>query len=65
MERLGIEPLSVFGLPPVDFVNLAADLGLGYIGITLSAMPERTARVSAVLAPGRSGAAARDARRVA
>lgn len=39
MERLGIEPLSVFGLPPVDFVNLAADLGLGYIGITLTSMP--------------------------
>jgi sugar phosphate isomerase/epimerase len=38
-ERLGIEPLSVFGLPPVAFVNLAADLGLRYIGITLSAMP--------------------------
>lgn len=39
MERLGIEPLSVFGLPPVAFVHLAADLGLRYIGITLTAMP--------------------------
>ena len=39
MERLGIEPLSVFGLPPVAFVNLAADLGLRYIAIMLSAMP--------------------------
>ncbi|MGF7236772.1 MAG: sugar phosphate isomerase/epimerase family protein [Frankia sp.] len=39
VERLGIEPLSVFGLPPVAFVHLAADLGLRYIGMTLSAMP--------------------------
>jgi sugar phosphate isomerase/epimerase len=39
MERLGIEPLSVFGLPPVAFVDLAADLGLRYIAITLTAMP--------------------------
>jgi sugar phosphate isomerase/epimerase len=39
MERLGIEPLSVMGLPPVSFVNLAADLGLQYIAITLTAMP--------------------------
>src|SRR5262249_31184458 len=39
MERLGIEPLSVFGLPPVAFVDLAADLGLRYIAITLTALP--------------------------
>ena len=39
MERLGIEPLSVFGLPPVAFVELAADLGLRYIAITLTALP--------------------------
>jgi sugar phosphate isomerase/epimerase len=39
MERLSIEPLSVFGLPPVDYVGLAADLGLRYVAITLSAMP--------------------------
>jgi len=39
VERLGIEPLSVFGLPPVAFVNLAADLDLRYIGITLTALP--------------------------
>jgi sugar phosphate isomerase/epimerase len=30
-DRLGIEQLSVFGLPPVQFVNLAADLGCRYI----------------------------------
>jgi sugar phosphate isomerase/epimerase len=39
MERLSIEPLSVFGLPPVDCVDLAADLGLRYVAISLSAMP--------------------------
>jgi sugar phosphate isomerase/epimerase len=39
MERLSIEPLSVMGLPPVEFVGLAADLGLRYIAISLSAMP--------------------------
>jgi sugar phosphate isomerase/epimerase len=39
MDRLGIEPLSVFGLPPVAFVDLAADLGLRYIAITLTALP--------------------------
>ena len=27
MTRIGIENISVFGLPPLDFVNLAADLG--------------------------------------
>ena len=39
MERLSIEPLSVMGLPPVEFVGLAADLGLRYVALTLSAMP--------------------------
>jgi sugar phosphate isomerase/epimerase len=39
MERLGIEFLSVFGLPPVDFVNLAADLGCAYIGTALGPGP--------------------------
>ncbi len=33
--RLGIEQLSVFGLPPVDFVNLAADLGCSCISTGL------------------------------
>jgi len=27
MNRLGIETVSAFGLPPVEYVNLAADLG--------------------------------------
>src|SRR5262245_31146217 len=39
VERLGIELLSVFGLPPVEFVNLAADLGCRYISSGLSAGP--------------------------
>lgn len=39
IERLSIEPLSVMGLPPVEFVGLAADLGLRYVAIALSAMP--------------------------
>jgi sugar phosphate isomerase/epimerase len=36
--RLGIEQLSVFGLPPVDFVNLAADLGCDCISIGLTGL---------------------------
>jgi sugar phosphate isomerase/epimerase len=39
MNRLSIEPLSVMGLPPVDFVNLAAELGVPYVAMTLSSMP--------------------------
>lgn len=38
MNPLGIESLSVFGLPPVAFVNLAADLGCQHISGTLSAI---------------------------
>src|SRR5262245_47026775 len=36
MNRLGIEHLSVFGLPPVEFVDLAADLGCTQIAIALT-----------------------------
>jgi sugar phosphate isomerase/epimerase len=32
---MGIEFISVFGLPPVEFVNLAADLGCPHIGMAL------------------------------
>ncbi|OHV39175.1 sugar phosphate isomerase/epimerase family protein [Pseudofrankia saprophytica] len=39
MERLSIEPLSVMGLPPVEYVGLAADLGLRYVALALSALP--------------------------
>jgi sugar phosphate isomerase/epimerase len=31
VNRLGIEMLSVFGMPPVEYVNLVADLGCRYI----------------------------------
>jgi sugar phosphate isomerase/epimerase len=35
MNRLGIEQISVFGLPPVEYVNLVADLGCSNMGIAL------------------------------
>jgi sugar phosphate isomerase/epimerase len=35
VNRLGIEKLSVFGLPPVAFVHLAADLGCAHISMGL------------------------------
>jgi sugar phosphate isomerase/epimerase len=38
-ERLGIEHLSVFALPPVEFVTLAADLGVRHIATGLTAAP--------------------------
>jgi sugar phosphate isomerase/epimerase len=34
--RIGIENISVFGLPPVEFVNLAADLGCQHISTGLT-----------------------------
>jgi sugar phosphate isomerase/epimerase len=36
MDRLAIEALSVFALPPVEFVGLAADLGCSRITTSLS-----------------------------
>lgn len=36
MASLGIENISVFGLPPIEFVNLAADLGCQHISTGLS-----------------------------
>jgi sugar phosphate isomerase/epimerase len=36
LRRLGIEQLSVFGLPPVDFINLVADLGCSCISTGLT-----------------------------
>ncbi len=39
MRGLGIEFISVFGLPPVDFVHLAADLGCRYISSALVGRP--------------------------
>lgn len=40
MDRLGIELLCVFGMPPVEFVALAADLGCHHISIGLEPMPD-------------------------
>ncbi len=31
MDRLGIEMLSVFGMPPIEYVHLTADLGCHYV----------------------------------
>ena len=39
MHRLGIELLSVFGLPPVEHVELAAQLGCGHISTGLTQLP--------------------------
>ncbi len=36
MRGLGIEFISVFGLPPVEFVHLAADLGCRHISTSLT-----------------------------
>jgi sugar phosphate isomerase/epimerase len=36
MHPLGIERLSVFGMPPVEFVELAGELGCQLVGIGLS-----------------------------
>ena len=36
MARIGIENISVFGLPPVEFVELAADLGCQHISTGLT-----------------------------
>jgi len=39
MSRLGIELLSVFGMPPVEHVRLAAELGCGHISTGLTRLP--------------------------
>lgn len=38
MRPLGIERLCVFGMPPVEFVGLAADLDCRFVGVALTAM---------------------------
>ena len=57
MDRLGIEMLSVFGMPPIEFVHLTADLGCRYITTgmvgftpvnTLGYQPFRCATLSCV-----------------
>jgi sugar phosphate isomerase/epimerase len=35
VNRLGIEQISVFGMPPVEYVNLAADIGCANISAAL------------------------------
>jgi sugar phosphate isomerase/epimerase len=39
MARIGIENISVFGLPPLEFVALAADLGCQHISTGLVSFP--------------------------
>ena len=39
MRDLGIEFISVFGLPPAEFAHLAADLGCRYISVALTGRP--------------------------
>lgn len=39
-NRLGIELLSVLGMPPVEHVRLAAELGCAYISTGLTRMPD-------------------------
>ena len=39
MDQLGIEHQTVFGMHPVEFVNLAADLGCGHIALVLEGSP--------------------------
>jgi sugar phosphate isomerase/epimerase len=40
LSRIGIDFISVLGLPPVSYVELAADLGCPYIGIGLIPITE-------------------------
>ncbi|WP_231997329.1 hypothetical protein [Mycobacterium sp. 1245111.1] len=35
MDRLGIEMLSVFGMPPIEYLHLTADLGCRYITVAM------------------------------
>ena len=38
-DRLGIGMLSVFGLPPIELVDLAAELGCSYVSVAVQGMP--------------------------
>jgi sugar phosphate isomerase/epimerase len=40
LEQLGLEWQTVFGLAPVDYVNLAADLGCSFVAVTLVPGPD-------------------------
>ncbi|WP_019930735.1 sugar phosphate isomerase/epimerase [Nocardia sp. BMG111209] len=39
-DLLGIEFQTVFGLPPVEFVHLTAELGCRYLGLALTGTPD-------------------------
>jgi sugar phosphate isomerase/epimerase len=39
MNPLAIEPLSLFGMPPVEHVHLAADLGCEHVALGMSGVP--------------------------
>jgi hypothetical protein len=39
MRSLGIETQTSFGMPPVDYVRLAAELGCAHVSIGLGPMP--------------------------
>jgi len=41
MNRIGLENLSTFGLDPVDFVHLTADLGCGHVSLNLGGSANR------------------------
>lgn len=41
MDRIGIENLSTFGLLPVQFIHLAADLGCGHVSLNLRGSANR------------------------
>lgn len=38
-DRLGIGMLSVFGLPPIELVDIAAELGCRYVSVAVQGMP--------------------------
>lgn len=38
-DRLALGMLSVFGLPPIEFVDLAAELGCRHISAAIQGMP--------------------------
>ena len=57
MDRLGIEMLSVFGMPPIEYVNLTAELGCRYITTGLASFSPEDAGIPAVFAAGRRGVA--------
>lgn len=43
MERLGLECLSAFGQPPVEFIRIAGELGCGHVSLNLSGSANRLA----------------------